>query len=64
MKTSMLEYCKLILQRVSFDRRLWRKEYRKSLKRLTVSESSQLRQWVRTYRTKNDVQPLMITTNG
>lgn len=47
MKTSMLEYCKQVLQRVNFDRRLWAKEYRKSLQWLTVSESKQLREWVR-----------------
>lgn len=47
MKTSMLDYCKLILQRVNFDKRLWRKEYRKSLQWLTMTESRQLREWIR-----------------
>ncbi len=64
MKTSMLDYCKLILQRVSFDRRLWRKEYRKSLKRLPASESGQLRQWAKAQLYKNIVQPLTVNANG
>lgn len=45
--TSMLEYCKIVLQRVSFEASLFRKEYRKSLLRLTSRERDQLRDWIR-----------------
>lgn len=46
-KTTMLEYCKRILQSVSFSRQLLRKEYRKSIKWLTTEEQLQLKSWVR-----------------
>jgi hypothetical protein len=47
MKTSMLDYCKMILKAVHFDARLFRKEYRKSLLRLNPLEAVELRQWLR-----------------
>jgi hypothetical protein len=47
MKYSMLDYCKLILRKVSFDKRLLKKEYRKSLQVLPVEESRVLRKWVK-----------------
>lgn len=47
MKTSMLEYFKMILGKVSFDRKLFRKEYRKSLCLLTKDEAAQLKSWLR-----------------
>lgn len=47
MKTSMLEYFKIILDKVSFDRKLFRKEYRKSLSSLTNDEANQLKNWLR-----------------
>lgn len=43
----MLEYVKMILQKVSFDRRLFRKEYRKSLGWLSMQEVNELRVWAR-----------------
>jgi hypothetical protein len=46
-KTSMLEYCKLILTKISFNKFLFLKEYRKSRKILSRSEARELRQWVR-----------------
>lgn len=46
-KTSMLDYCKLILKAVRFDPRLFRKEYRKSLLRLNRLEAVELKRWVR-----------------
>ncbi|GIV36489.1 MAG: hypothetical protein KatS3mg032_0868 [Cyclobacteriaceae bacterium] len=46
-KTSMLDYCKLILKAVQFDARLFRKEYRKSLLRLNQLEAVELKRWVR-----------------
>jgi len=43
MKTSVLEYFKLILSRVSFDRRLFFKEYRKSKHWLSEHEKRELK---------------------
>lgn len=50
MKTNMLEYMKIILRKVSFNRSLFRKEYRKSLTRLTKPEASELKKWLREQR--------------
>lgn len=47
MKTSMLEYVKTILRKVSFDRKLFRKEYRKSLLWLSGNDARELKQWLR-----------------
>jgi hypothetical protein len=46
-KTSMLEYCKLILKKISFNRKLFLKEYKKSLKHLAPEEKVHLRKWTR-----------------
>jgi hypothetical protein len=46
-KTSMLEYCKIILKKISFNRRLFRKEYRKTFTYLDPAEQNQLKQWLR-----------------
>jgi len=43
----MLDYCKTILKAVSFDRRLFKKEYRKALLWLSNDEAKELRFWVR-----------------
>jgi len=63
-KTSMLEYCKIILQRVQFDRTLWRKEYRKSLLRLSPDETSDLKNWVRNQIGVPASQPLNSASHG
>jgi hypothetical protein len=42
---SMLEYVKLILEKVSFDRRLFEKELEKGIKQLVPSEVRQLKTW-------------------
>ncbi len=47
MKTTMLEYFKIILCKVSFDPQLFRKEYRKSLARLNKNEANELKNWAR-----------------
>lgn len=52
MKTSMLEYLKLILKKVSFDKSLFKKEYRKSLRMLGTDDAQALRQWIRIERGK------------
>ncbi len=46
-ESSMLKYCKLILDKMSFDRNLLRKEYRKSLRWLTHEECLKLKEWMR-----------------
>lgn len=43
--TSMLEYFKTILRKVSFDRYLFEKELRKSIARLIPPEVEMLKQW-------------------
>ena len=43
--TSMLEYFKLILKKVSFDRFLFEKELRKSISRLVQPEIDELKTW-------------------
>jgi hypothetical protein len=50
MKTSMLEYVKIILQKVSFNRKLFFKEYRKSYQWLVHEERKKLKEWIRSQR--------------
>lgn len=45
MKTCMLTYSKLILEKVSFSKELYEREYRKALKKLSESEARQLKEW-------------------
>jgi hypothetical protein len=52
-KSSMLNYCKAILQKVSFNRKLFLKEYRKSHSWLSASEIGELRSWVRNATIRN-----------
>jgi hypothetical protein len=42
---SMLEYIKIILHKVSFDRRLFEKELRKAIRMLMPAEVKRLRLW-------------------
>ncbi|WMJ72957.1 hypothetical protein RCC89_07260 [Cytophagaceae bacterium ABcell3] len=42
----MLEYCKKILEKVSFDKALFEKELKKSKKWLSKNEIKALKQWV------------------
>lgn len=46
-KVTMLEYCKLILEKISFSRRLFRREYRKTFRYLGPKEHFELRKWLR-----------------
>jgi len=41
----MLEYVKLILEKVSFDQYLFEKELRKSLRELIKEEIAELKKW-------------------
>lgn len=45
MAQSMLAYTKLILEKVSFDRKLFEKELMKSIKYLIESEIRELEKW-------------------
>ena len=45
MATSMLEYTKLILEKVSFDRRLFEKELKKAIRYLIEPELRELELW-------------------
>ena len=47
-KTTMLEYSKIILERVSFNKRLFLKEYRKLSRQLADDEMNELSAWVKT----------------
>lgn len=47
MRTSFLDYYKMILEKVSFDRQLLAKEYRKALTILHTHEARQLDQWMK-----------------
>jgi hypothetical protein len=47
MKTTMLEYCKTVLGKVSFCKKLFLKEYRKSRQWLTAHEGAELKNWIR-----------------
>lgn len=47
MKTSMLEYCKMVLRKVSFSKKLFLKEYRKSRQWLAPHERSDLKAWIK-----------------
>jgi len=47
MAKTFLEYYKLILSKVSFDRSLLMKEYRKALKILNPNEQQNLTAWLR-----------------
>lgn len=43
----MLEYSKIILSSLSFDKKLFRKEYRKAIRFLDDNERAALKHWVR-----------------
>jgi hypothetical protein len=49
-KQSMLGYCKMILEKMSFSKKLFLKEYRKSLTYLNPEERNELRAWVRNWK--------------
>ncbi len=46
-KQNMLEYCKIILVKMSFDKRLFRKEYRKTFNYLDTNDHNELKKWIR-----------------
>lgn len=46
MKKTALEYTKFILERVSFDQKLFQKEYYKAINRLVEEDVKELKAWV------------------
>ena len=44
---TMLEYCKYLLDKLSFDPELLEKEYRKGLKYLSPADQVELKQWIK-----------------
>ena len=42
---TMLEYSKLILEKVSFDRKLFEKEFKKALRQLVGADRTELQNW-------------------
>jgi hypothetical protein len=46
-KLSMLEYSKIILSKISFDKKLFRKEYKKAFRYLGSNDRIALKHWVR-----------------
>lgn len=46
MKTSMLAYSILILEKVSFSKELFEREYKKALRRLSSADAHKLKEWV------------------
>lgn len=52
-KISMLDYCKLVLKKMSFSRRLFRKEYKKTFTYLDPMDHSKLKQWLREVRVRS-----------
>lgn len=47
LEQSMLGYCKMVLRKMSFSKKLFLKEYRKSLTWLNPHERVELKKWVR-----------------
>lgn len=56
MKNSFLEYYKYILEKVSFDKGLLKKEYLKAVKFLRKDDAVKLQQWAKS----KGLQPLKI----
>jgi hypothetical protein len=46
-KLTILEYSKVILAKISFDKRLFKKEYRKAFRYLDKDDRAALKHWVR-----------------
>jgi hypothetical protein len=45
MGTSMLDYSKMILEKVSFDAQLLQREFRKALSKLLPADAQELKNW-------------------
>jgi hypothetical protein len=56
MKKTILEYTKMILSKVSFDKQLLKKEYKKAIKSLNISDKIELNSWMKS----QELQPAYI----
>ncbi len=61
MARAMLEYTKTVLQKVSFDARLFSRELKKAISRLLPSEIEELKRWLLQFITdKPELQPSLV----
>ncbi|MEM8999202.1 MAG: hypothetical protein AAGB24_02975 [Bacteroidota bacterium] len=61
MARAMLEYTKTVLQKVSFDAKLFTREVKKAVSRLLPNEIEELRIWLRQYiLDKPELRPSLI----
>lgn len=61
MARAMLEYTKTVLQKVSFDAKLFSKELKKAISRLLPDEIEELKLWLQQFITdKPELQPSLI----
>ena len=61
MAGGMLEYTKTVLQKVSFDPRLFSRELKKAINRLLPNELEELKEWLRQFVTdKPELQQSLI----
>lgn len=61
MARAMLEYTKTVLQKVSFDARLFSKEVKKAISRLLPEEIEELKIWLKQFLTdKPELQQTLI----
>jgi len=61
MAKAMLEYYKTVLQKVSFDVKLFSKELKKAITKLLPDEIEELKAWLLNYITdKPELQPTLI----
>ena len=61
MTVGMLEYTKTVLQKVSFDARLFCKELKKAIDRLLPNELAELKEWLKLFVTdKPELQQTLV----
>lgn len=64
MSQSMLEYTKTVLQKVSFDVKLFHKELKKAIQRLLPEELRELKNWLKQFlEDKPELQTSLIYLN-
>lgn len=64
MSRAMLDYTKTVLQKVSFDIKLFHKELKKAVKRLLPYEIEELRRWLLQFlEDKPELKPSLIYLN-
>ena len=64
MSKSMLEYTKIVLQKVSFDVKLFHKELKKAIQRLLPEELRELKNWLKQFlEDKPELQNSLIYLN-